>query len=146
MKALTISQPYASLIASGEKWVENRAWGTDYRGPLAIHAGKGTQYLDKQQLAEYPTSQIVAVCDLVACISIAGPRRWDRSTVLADGITVDDVFKHMHTEGPWCWVLKHVRRLPSGVWCRGMQGLWTVPPLAMRELELQLNTLPQNRG
>jgi len=52
MKALTISQPYASLIASGEKWVENRSWPTGYRGPLAIHAGKGTQYLDRRELAE----------------------------------------------------------------------------------------------
>lgn len=41
MKALTISQPYASLIARGEKFVENRRWPTPYRGPLAIHAGKG---------------------------------------------------------------------------------------------------------
>jgi hypothetical protein len=138
MKALTISQPYATLIAIGEKWVENRAWGTDYRGPLAIHAGKGTQYLDKVQLAKYPTSEIIAVVDLVACIRISGPRRWDRSHLLADGITVDDVLKHVHTEGPWCWVLQHVRRLPSGVWCRGMQGLWTVPQLAKREIEEQL--------
>jgi len=37
MKALTISQPYASLIVSGKKWVENRTWGTSYRGMLAIH-------------------------------------------------------------------------------------------------------------
>jgi len=50
MKALTISQPYASLIASGEKWVENRTWATRYRGPLAIHAGRGTQYLSRDEL------------------------------------------------------------------------------------------------
>lgn len=52
MKALTISQPYASLIANGEKWIENRRWETLYRGKLAIHAGKGTQYLDRDELRE----------------------------------------------------------------------------------------------
>ena len=61
MLALTVSQPYASMIADGAKWIENRHWETRYRGPLAIHAGKGTQYLERKQLAEYP-SGVLAVC------------------------------------------------------------------------------------
>ena len=40
MKALTIRQPWASLIAAGVKTIETRSWRTSYRGPLAIHAGK----------------------------------------------------------------------------------------------------------
>ncbi len=40
MKALTISQPWASLIAEGVKTIETRSRSTKYRGPLAIHAGK----------------------------------------------------------------------------------------------------------
>jgi hypothetical protein len=39
MKALTIRQPWASLIALGVKHIETRSWSTRYRGPLAIHAG-----------------------------------------------------------------------------------------------------------
>lgn len=39
MKALTIRQPWASLIAAGVKTIETRSWSTRYRGPLAIHAG-----------------------------------------------------------------------------------------------------------
>jgi hypothetical protein len=38
MKALTIWQPWATLIAAGVKRIETRSWSTDYRGPLAIHA------------------------------------------------------------------------------------------------------------
>src|SRR6476646_5512325 len=40
MKAITLWQPWASLIAWGEKQYETRSWYTAYRGPLAIHAGK----------------------------------------------------------------------------------------------------------
>lgn len=40
MKALTVRQPWASLVALGVKTVETRSWQTKYRGPLAIHAGK----------------------------------------------------------------------------------------------------------
>lgn len=38
MKALTLHQPWASLIAIGAKRIETRSWSTSYRGPLAIHA------------------------------------------------------------------------------------------------------------
>ncbi len=40
IKALTIWQPYASLIAAGLKQYETRSWSTRYRGLLAIHAAK----------------------------------------------------------------------------------------------------------
>ena len=40
MKALTLWQPWASLIAVGAKTIETRSWSTKYRGPLAIHAAK----------------------------------------------------------------------------------------------------------
>lgn len=39
--ALTVTQPYATLIAIGAKHIETRSWATKYRGPIAIHAGQG---------------------------------------------------------------------------------------------------------
>lgn len=41
MKALTLTQPWASLVALNVKRYETRSWRTSYRGPLAIHAAKG---------------------------------------------------------------------------------------------------------
>lgn len=41
MKALTLTQPWATLVAIGAKRIETRSWSTSYRGPLAIHAAKG---------------------------------------------------------------------------------------------------------
>lgn len=38
MKALTLWQPWASLLVAGVKGIETRAWRTAHRGPLAIHA------------------------------------------------------------------------------------------------------------
>lgn len=40
MKAITIWQPWASLLAIGAKQYETRSWETKYRGPIAIHAAK----------------------------------------------------------------------------------------------------------
>jgi hypothetical protein len=52
VKALTICQPYAELIARGQKRVENREWPTRYRGPLLIHAGKSREWLSGETDAE----------------------------------------------------------------------------------------------
>lgn len=41
MKAITITEPWATLILIGEKTIETRSWQTSYRGPIAIHAAKG---------------------------------------------------------------------------------------------------------
>lgn len=38
MKALTLWQPWASLMALREKTIETRPWSTKYRGLLAIHS------------------------------------------------------------------------------------------------------------
>jgi hypothetical protein len=40
MKTLSLHQPWASLVAAGEKKIETRSWDTKYRGPIAIHASK----------------------------------------------------------------------------------------------------------
>lgn len=40
MKAISIKEPWASLILSGEKTIETRKWATKYRGPLLICVSK----------------------------------------------------------------------------------------------------------
>jgi hypothetical protein len=97
MKAITITQPYATLIAIGAKHIETRSWATNYRGPLAIHAGKGlgpvggklgftelcvsSPFWEALTGAEYcgpwgrqpPRGAIVATCELVGCQIIGDP-------------------------------------------------------------------------
>ena len=41
MKALSLTQPWATLIAVGAKRIETRSWYTAHRGLIAIHAAKG---------------------------------------------------------------------------------------------------------
>lgn len=41
MKALSLLQPWATLIDVGAKTIETRSWPTSYRGLVAIHASKG---------------------------------------------------------------------------------------------------------
>ena len=40
MKAISLWQPWATLMATGAKRFETRGWGTNYRGAIAIHAAQ----------------------------------------------------------------------------------------------------------
>ena len=143
MHALTISQPFASLIATGEKWVENRTWGTPYRGILAIHAGKGTQYLSTGELRDgkYAVGAVVAIARLVDCVHALNLHAWYESGHASRQIgprTVGELLAHKHTEGPVCWVLSSVIALPSPIAVPGEQGLWDWQ--APRDLQGQYET------
>lgn len=74
MKALTIKQPYASLIAEEIKEYEFRTWKTKYRGEFLIHAGKGKNktFMEKFEKLnlEYPAGYIIAKATLEDCIEV----------------------------------------------------------------------------
>ena len=60
MKALSLTQPWASLVALGEKRVETRSWATKYTGPLAIHAAKGFPKWARETCMEEPFYSVLA--------------------------------------------------------------------------------------
>jgi hypothetical protein len=129
--ALTVSQPFASMIVDGVKWVENRHWSTGYRGLLLIHAGKGTQYLDRQDLADYRTGCILAVSELAACLPIVSLKRISPDCLIRGcGLTVGQVLGHKHAEGPVCLILRNVRPCKPFA-CPGKQGLWGFGPRSL---------------
>lgn len=115
--ALTICQPYAELIARGEKPIENRTWPTPYRGWLAIHAGKSHEWLDEGTLEAYPHmlfGAFVAVARMIDCLRVG-----ELPPALRD---------NEHANGPWCFVFSEVRPLPQPIPAPGAQGLWRPKP------------------
>lgn len=86
MKALTLWQPWASLVAVGAKTIETRSWRTSYRGRLAIHAAKAASveagafllshecwsalWPDRRALdaPHLVRGAVIATCELVDCV------------------------------------------------------------------------------
>lgn len=94
MKALTIKQPWASLVAHGIKEIENRTWKTNYRGKIYIHAGSSAKFnvqlTDDQAKAAIPILRtafdgtmpfgaIIGEVDIVDCV-INHPSIWAEKT------------------------------------------------------------------
>lgn len=126
MKALTICNPFPEMILEGEKHVENRSWRTRYRGPLVIHAGKSTKWMQPGDWATYGSScswgAIVGIVKLVACVHIDDIRAGEYTGTDWGNFLPE----HEHTNGPWCWVLENPERFKPFPY-PGRQGLWRVP-------------------
>jgi len=121
MKALTICQPYASLIAIGEKRCENRMWPTNIRGRIAIHAGKSREWLRSYPYKtpdQMPFGAVVATAELIDCVELSKVTPESRFGWLLG---------HMHAEGPFCFVLEHVQMLAEPIPFRGAQGFFFIP-------------------
>jgi len=146
MKALTLWQPWASLVAIGAKLIETRSWTTRYRGELAIHAGGRWQWRDQLDLGadepfksalnaagyhvvgQLPRGAIIAVVDLVlvGLISLREDGEWTVDGM--PGIVAEDELAFGYIDrGRYGWLLKRVRRLRVPVLCSGAQGLWDLP-------------------
>lgn len=140
MKALTIWQPWASLIACGAKRYETRSWAAKYRGPIAIHAAKKdisevlrilpvslAQKMKKvigAELRELPTGVVIATAELVNVWSIAyHPGTY--IPLLGDYLVPEkETAFGDWTPGRYAWELVNVKMLPEPIPTKGKQGLW----------------------
>ncbi|BFH15862.1 ASCH domain-containing protein [Paenibacillus melissococcoides] len=144
MKAITIIQPWATLIALGAKQFETRSWATKHRGDLAIHAGKQIDREACEQepfrsvLARHgytadnlPTGAVVAVCRIVDCWEVSRCLRGDvvlekdgGNTMREDPIGKQEEAFGWYDDGRYAWDLIQIRQLPKPIPAKGQQGLW----------------------
>ena len=121
MKALSIKQPFAWLIANGIKDIENRKWRSNYRGRLLIHASKtwdqqGYEYVkfhtmdSESQLPserdEYDFGAIIGVVTMVDVVQFH-PSKW--------------------FFGPWGFVFELPKVFQDPKPYRGQLGIFDVP-------------------
>lgn len=160
MKALSLTQPWASLMAIGAKRIETRLWRTDWTGPLAIHAT--AQRVTPRDLREFgpdfsvvlgppaematvagpwivdavlPYSDIVCVVELVGCVRTQDVER-------APGVVFTDFERAFgnYTRDRWAWITRDVWRLSTPVHCSGAQGLWDLDLTTERRMRAQVES------
>lgn len=143
MKALTLTQPWATLVAIGAKRIETRSWSTPYRGPLAIHAAKGMpRYAVDAFLCEpfynetlvpagyvsssmLPRGTVIATARLVRLLPTTMSRPALDEIMAAEGIDPErERAFGDYTPGRWVWLLREVVMLPEPIPARGALGLW----------------------
>lgn len=142
MKAITIKQPWATLIALGLKEFETRSWATKHRGPIAIHAGKS---IDKEafneptiysalvktgieSLIDLPTGAVIAIANLTECHKITSDyySMYEQESAGTDKghlIEDDEWWFGNYEEGRYAWQLSDVQAIEP-VLAKGQLSLW----------------------
>lgn len=120
MKALSIRQPWAWLIAQGFKDIENRTWATRHRGPTLIHAAKGMTGREYEDVANFVRSVNRALYlpeDSLNLIKLLPPEDMERGGIVGIAELVDVVpaaqrTSPWHMEGCIGFKLANARPLP----------------------------------
>lgn len=131
MLAITLHQPWASLVAIGAKEFETRSWRTMHRGQLAIHAALTTDHFNltrqnkSMQAAlleagyliteQIPLGAVIAVVELVNCFPVE--EVWGQ-------ISDEEADFGDFSAGRYAWELRLIREVKPYVPARGRQGLW----------------------
>lgn len=138
---LTLTQPWATLVAIGAKRIETRSWRTPHRGSMAIHAAKGFPAWAKEVCKDpdfaieigpdpLPVGKVVATCRLISCIPT---RELQQNRVIevdplagCDDFYLDDRERRLgdYAPGRWAWLLADVKPLPDPEPAKGGLGLW----------------------
>lgn len=163
MKALSLIQPWASLIAIGAKRIETRSWRTSYRGPIAIHASKGfpgwardtcdeepfysvltragllwpmgDETLTHQARERYLTIPLSAIVAVAYLSDVDLAQRIDDAYLVRAGCPPHERDFGDYAPGRVGWLLGAVKRLSEPIPCTGARGLWDVPADIARQLE-----------
>lgn len=126
MKVLSIKEPYATLIANGDKLIETRSWKTNYRGELYIHASSAKivkNYLTNQYVIDISKNlkmnygNIICKAKLVDCIYM--------NQDFIDSIKKDQKEYQLgqYELGRYAWVLADVE-LIKPIPAKGKLNIW----------------------
>ena len=119
MKAISVKQPWAELIASGRKTIELRTWSRAYRGELLIVSGLRFDARGAHFDVDGPRGVAVCVVELVD----VRPATFGDSQAACFGVDVDAFIRADKTL--FAWALANPRRVaPAPV--RGALGLFNV--------------------
>lgn len=106
MKALCIKQPFASMIANGEKTIELRTWRTNYRGELLIVASK---FPKREGL---PSGKGICIVELKDC------RKMHKSDVKLSCCDYDSAY--------YSWMFEEIRILETPINVKGRLGIFDI--------------------
>jgi hypothetical protein len=124
MKALSVKQPWASMIECKEKTIETRTWHTEYRGDLLIVASKKPDYRVLAEIGVSPKE-----CNRVGCavciVSLVDCRPMTREDEMS---ALCEVYKNAYA-----WVLDNIRPVKLFP-VKGQLGLFEVevPDVCLR--------------
>lgn len=133
VKAISLLQPWASLVVMGIKTIETRSWGTQYRGPILIHASQGkagnifaAELPFKKYIPDFRKLPFGAIIGQATISDVIRVEHLGMNDELLDRLTREEKAFGDYTEGRYAWILedpKPYKPVPS----RGTLSIWEYP-------------------
>lgn len=134
MKALTIKEPWATLIIDGYKKYEFRSWKTNYRGKILIHAGMSEEKDMLKKFKDYNLNcskgMIIGEALLTDCILVT--KEFEEELLKID----KTVYGRESHEMKYAWELENVIKYDKPILIKGKLGLWNYEEETMHEMRL----------
>jgi len=130
MKVLSIRQPWAQLVASGAKDVENRTWPTRYRGPVLIDASQRADDVTSDEIERRFGVRLPSTLPLGGIVGL---------TVIVDCVTLHP--SNWYGPGNWAFVPEYSTALPFVSW-KGQLGIRDAPLALLELLDLDHHAAP----
>lgn len=122
MKALTIKEPWATLIIEGYKKYEFRSWKTNYRGKILIHAGMSLEKEMAEKFRtynlEYSKGAIIGEAEITDCIKVSA--EFNQKLRKINPV----VYRKSNHVETYAWKLENVKKYDNPISIKGKLGLW----------------------
>ena len=122
MKALTIKEPWASLIVNGYKKYEFRSWKTKYRGKILIHAGMSLEKDAAKRFSEYNLEYykgaIIGEATITDCILV--DTKFNEELRKINPL----VYARSNHVETYAWKLENIKKYDKPIYIKGKLGLW----------------------
>jgi hypothetical protein len=124
--ALSVRQPWASLILLAGKDIENRTWETRKRGPILIHAAKGMTKREYQDAMDFADAN--GTCRIGHLLDAFEPDNLPRGGIIGSINLADCVYQSDSPwfQGPYGFVLQDPKPLEF-IPFKGQLGFFDVP-------------------
>lgn len=146
MKALSVTQPWATLLISGAKKIETRSWPAPAAligQRILIHASKGWTRADRDLCSLDPFDQALFLAGIdshedVPRGCILGSVRLvecRRTEELLPYLAGDEAEFGDFSPGRWGWVVADPAPLEAPIVAKGALGIWEFPGLLSHYIE-----------
>jgi hypothetical protein len=131
MEALSLLQPWATLVVMGAKKIETRSWSTPFRGRILIHAslGKAGSFFAKEPpfsnfITDFNALPFGAIIGEATLTTILRVEDYELPDETMNRLTLEEKAFGDYSAGRYGWMLEDAIAYVTPIPARGHLRLW----------------------
>ncbi len=134
MKAISLLQPWATLVVMGVKTIETRSWATQHRGAILIHASQGKagsifayESPFKKYIPDFKKLPFGAIVGQASITDVVRVENLELTDEIINRLTMEERAFGDYSEGRYAWILEDEKQFDNPIPARGTLSIWEYP-------------------